>query len=435
MAPLPPTLEIVPFAGPIDAAVRPPGSKSITNRALLVAALASGRSVLTGALSADDTEAMLGCVASLGANVAVDGDVVTIDGVGGRIPSAPNGSRALDANQSGTTARFVAAALLLSSGSTVLDADDAMRRRPMGPTLAALRSLGATVRELGAADRLPIEVTGPTDEPETMPTVELSAAESSQFASGLLIAGACLPTGLCVRLEGAVVSRPYLDMTVAVMKSFGASVARPDDSTWVVEPTGYTARSYVIEPDASGASYFFAAAAVVGGRVTVEGLGRESLQGDLAFVDVLERMGARVERDDHSTTVHGDALTGVDVDMADLSDTAQTLAAVAVFADGPTRVDGIGFIRAKETDRIGAVVTELGRLGIDASEDSDGFTVRPGGVHGGLVHTYDDHRMAMSFAVIGLAVPGIVIDDPGCVAKTFPTYFELLESIRPGGTE
>lgn len=428
----PARLEIVPFAGPVDAIVRPPGSKSITNRALLVAALARGRSTLTGALLADDTEAMLGCIRGLGADVVVDGTTIVIDGLAGSIPAA---RPVLDARQSGTTARFVAAALLLAADTVVLDADPAMRRRPMAPTIDALRSLGAGVAERAERGRLPFAVSGPIPAATTMPTVTLAADESSQFASGLLIVGACLPHGLRIEIPGPMVSRPYLDMTVAVMRRFGAVVERPDDRTWIVAPGGYGASGLDIEPDASGASYFFAAAVVAGGRVTVEGLGEESVQGDVGFVDVLQRMGAIVERSAIGTTVRADRLHGVEVDMSDLSDTAQTLAAVAVFADSPTRVTGIGFIRAKETDRIGAIVSELRRLGVDAEEEVDGFVIRPSVPHGAELDTHDDHRMAMSLSLIGMRVPGVVLRDPGCVAKTFPSYFEMFESLRPGGSE
>lgn len=425
-------LEIVPFDGPVDAVVRPPGSKSITNRALLVAALARGRSTITGLLHADDTDAMLGCIRGLGAAVALDGTTAVIDGLDGTIPAA---RPRLDARESGTTARFVAATLLLSSSPVTLDADEAMRRRPMAAIVGALRGLGATVATTSSDGSLPCTVTGPTAVPDATPTISLAADVSSQFLSGLLIVGACLPLGLRLVAEGDIVSRPYLDMTVAVMERFGAVVDRPDDRTWVVAPGGYRAADLEVEPDASGASYFFALAAVTGGRITVEGLGRHSIQGDLAFVDVLERMGAAVDRSEDATTVTGGALHGVEVDMSDISDTAQTAAAVAAFADSPTRVTGIGFIRAKETDRIGATVAELRRLGVDAVEEPDGFVIGPAALHGAECDTHDDHRMAMSLSIVGARVPGVVLRDPGCVAKTFPTYFELFESVRPGGSE
>jgi 3-phosphoshikimate 1-carboxyvinyltransferase len=253
---------------------------------------------------------------------------------------------------------------------------------------------------------------------------------SSQFLSGLLLAGP--GNGLRVELTTPLVSAPYVAMTVAVMGAFGAEVRRDGDA-WVVPQRRYRARTYAIEPDASAASYFFAAAVLTDGRVTVPGLGRGSLQGDLAFVDVLERMGAVVERgDDRTTVAAGPHLTGVDVDLSALSDTAQTLAAVAVFADSPTRVRGIGFVRRKETDRLAAVVRELRRCGVQAEETDDGFVVHPGTPRPAVVETYDDHRMAMSFALLGLRVPGIAIADPGCVAKTFPGFWDALEGLRGG---
>jgi 3-phosphoshikimate 1-carboxyvinyltransferase len=235
----------------------------------------------------------------------------------------------------------------------------------------------------------------------------VSGDVSSQFVSGLLMAG------FDVDVSTELISKPYVDMTRAVMRAF----TRPG--------------RYAIEPDASAASYFFAAAAICDGRVTVEGLGRGSLQGDLGFVDVLASMGAGVEREDERTTVRGvGRLRGIDVDLRDLSDTVPTLAAVAVFADSPTTISGVGFIRGKESDRIAAVVTELRRCGVEAVEHEDGLTIVPGLVQPARVQTYDDHRIAMAFALIGLRAPGIEIADPGCVAKTFPRYFETLDALR-----
>jgi 3-phosphoshikimate 1-carboxyvinyltransferase len=246
------------------------------------------------------------------------------------------------------------------------------------------------------------------------------------------MSGPLMPRGLHVELTSPLVSVPYVTMTAAVMASFGVTVDDAGDGQLAVPPQAYRPTEYDVEPDASAASYLMAAAAITGGRVTVEGLGTGSLQGDMAFADILEQMGASVDRTPGATTVRGPAqLHGVDVDMADLSDTAQTLAAVACFASSPTRVRGIGFIRGKETDRIGAVVTELRRAGIDAVEHDDGFTVRPGTPEPTSFETYDDHRMAMSLALLGLRVPGIRIRQPGCVAKTYPAYFADLA--RLGG--
>lgn len=422
-------LDIAPFDGTVGATVRPPGSKSITNRALLTAALAEGRTTLRGALMADDTEAMLGCIRDLGASVEIDpdGTTVAIDGIGGDLSGS---SDRFFARQSGTTARFIAATLALADRPLQLDADDAMRRRPMGEVLGALERLGVSIES--ESNGLPVTVCGPIVDDGSMPSVRLAASVSSQFTSGLLLAAACMPRGLRVEIDGDVVSRPYLEMTVAVMRSFGAIVDSPDGWTFVVQPGGYRGTDYSIEPDASAASYFFALAAICGGRVVVDGLGSNSMQGDIRFVDVLESMGAIVERSDHSIAVTGAPLKGVDADFSQISDTAQTIAAVAVFAEGPTRVFGIDFIRNKETDRIAAVVRELQRLGIQATEDVDGFTVEPGPTRAATVETYDDHRMAMSMTLIGLARPGVSIADPACVRKTFPTYFDEIERLRPG---
>lgn len=419
---------VEPLVGPVHATVTLPGSKSITNRALLCAALAEGTSRLSGVLVADDTAAMVGALGRLGAVVERrSDDVVEVVGVAGRFRTS--GAAAVDARLSGTTSRFLLPAALVADGPVTVDGAPPLRARPMADGLAALVALGADVSAEG--DRLPATVRVGAGA-RIGRSVTVSAAASSQFVSGLLLVAPCLAEGLELRLEGVVRSAPYLAMTIAVMRSFGASVeVDPEGRTYRVAPGGYRGTAHRVEPDASAASYFFAAAAVCGGEVRVEGLGTDSLQGDLGFVDVLARMGATVERGARETIVRSDGhLRGVTVDMADISDTAQTLAAIAPFADGVSRIEGIGFIRAKETDRIGAVVAELRRCGIDAVELDDGIEVHPGTPHAAVVRTYDDHRMAMSFAVMGLRAPGITIDDPGCVAKTFPGFWDALEQLR-----
>ncbi|WP_380171850.1 3-phosphoshikimate 1-carboxyvinyltransferase [Kineococcus sp. DHX-1] len=426
-AALPDVLPLRPLTRAPDATVRVPGSKSITNRALLCAALADGRSILRGVLLADDTRAMVDAVRALGAEVDLDENSRTarVTGVArpgdGRAELSASGGVHLDARQSGTTSRFVLPALALLPGRSVLDGSSQLRARPFGPLVEALRELGADVEELGVPGRLPVAVTGPL----SGGPVALPGHLSSQFLSGLLLAGPLMRHGVQAELTSAPVSVPYLEMTAAVMRSFGAHV-----DGMHVQPGGYTGTEYDVEPDASAASYFLGAAAVTGGRITVEGLGDASLQGDVGFADVLERMGARVERAATSLTVTGTSrLHGIDVDMADISDTAQTLAAVAVHADGPTRVRGIGFIRGKETDRIAAVVAELRRAGIEATEDPDGFTVHPGTPAPTRFATYEDHRMAMSLALLGLRHSGMEISDPGCVAKTYPGFFTDLAAL------
>lgn len=423
---------VEPVDGPLDVTVRVPGSKSLTNRAFLCAALARGGfSILRGALLADDTIAMARALKALGARVSEQpetaGTVARVTPLGPRIAAA---DVTVDARLSGTTARFVLPLLGLGPGPIRLDGREPLRARPMADGIAALRALGAEVDEEGEAGHLPVVVRGPAEPPTEQVRLEVAGDASSQFLSGLLMSGPRWPHGLRLSVSGPLVSRPYVDMTVAVMRAFGAEV-QVDDDGWVVPSGGYRRTLYEVEPDASAASYFFAAAAICGGRVTVEGLGLDSLQGDLAFVDVLAQMGCRVERTATATTVERDGpLRGVDVDMGDLSDTAQTMAAVAVFADSPSRVRGIGFIRAKETDRVGNVVTELRRCGIDAVEEDDGYLIHPGTPRSDVtVQTYDDHRMAMSFALLGLRTPGITIAHPGVVAKTFPTYWEVLGSL------
>ena len=424
---LPDPMPVTPIDGPIDVVVSLPGSKSITNRALVCAALADGTSTLTGALHADDTEAMVEGLEALGVGIDARwgaGELV-VEGTAGR-PVADVAM--VDARLSGTTSRFLLPVAALGEGLRRVDAANRMRERPMGEVLDAVRALGGEVHDVGAPGHLPVEVVGGT---LAGGEVAVRGDVSSQFLSGLLLAGPAMRTGLVARLVGALVSEPYVDMTVAVMARFGATVRHPDDRTWEVEPQRYRATDLAIEPDASAASYVFAAAALLGGRATVPGLGTDSLQGDLAFVDVLEQMGAHVERGTDATTVTGRGpLHGVEVDLRHLSDTAQTLAVVAAFAEGPTRVTGIGFIRGKETDRVGNVVAELRRLGVGAEEEPDGFTIRPAAVRAATVQTYDDHRMAMAFALAGLRVDGVQIADPGCVAKTFPGFWRLLDELR-----
>jgi 3-phosphoshikimate 1-carboxyvinyltransferase len=422
-------LPIEPIRGPIDAVVVVPGSKSITNRALVCAALADGDSVLTEVLEADDTIAMVEGLRALGVEVQADWPATTlrVRGCAGRPPAE---LALVDARLSGTTARFLLPVAALGVGTTRIDGALGLRARPMGHAVEALRALGATVREVGEPGHLPLEV---SEGPLPGGAVALPGDASSQFLSGLLLAAPAMRTGLQVALTTELVSRPYVDLTLAVMAAFGVPVAQPDDRTWAIEASAYHGATYAVEPDASAASYPFAAAAVLGGRVTVPGLGVGSLQGDLAFVDLLERMGAQVDRSAGATTVTGTGhLRGIEADLSQHSDIAQTLAVVAAFAESPSRFTGIGFIRGKETDRVGNVVAELRRAGIDAEEEPDGYVVRPGQPKAATIETYHDHRMAMAFALLGLRAEGIRIADPGCVAKTYPGYWAMLEGLRGG---
>jgi 3-phosphoshikimate 1-carboxyvinyltransferase len=415
---------VIPALRPLDATVSVPGSKSLTNRALVCAALADGRSTIDGALVADDTEAMRTALAVLGAGIAQDRSSgrLMVTGTGGRLRPGP---LALDMRLSGTTSRFLLPVVALGEGEYRIDGAPPLRARPMGPVLDGVRTLGAEVRVEGEPGYLPVTVVAPggLDGGE----VAVAGDMSSQFLSGLLLAAPYARGGVRLRLTTALVSRPYVELTRAAMAAFGVDVG-PD----LEVPAGcYRGTAYAVEPDASTASYFLAAAALVGGRVTVSGLGAGTRQGDARLADLLAAMGARVSRTATSTTVEGTGqLRGLGtVDLSDMPDMAQTVAALAPFADGPTEVTGVGFIRGHETDRIAAVVNELGRLGVEARATEDGFVVPPGDPRPARIATYDDHRMAMSFALVGLRVPGVEIDDPGCVAKTFPCFWDALDGL------
>ena len=429
-----PVRAVPPLPAPPNATVTVPGSKSVTNRALVAAALAHGRSALTGALLADDTEAMIDALRGLGIGVEVDRSTATIEveGTGGSLPAQ---TAQINVRLSGTTARFIAPVLGLGHGRFHLDGASPFRSRPMGPTIAALRHLGVQVVEEGEPGHLPITIDA---DGLVGGTVPVAGDASSQFLSGLLLVGPATRDGLEISLTGPLVSEPYVELTAATMAAFGARLERPSPQRFVVAPGGYQASDLAVEPDASAASYLLAAAAITGGRVRVAGLTAATMQGDARFAGVLASMGAEVIVDDHGTEVRGTGqLRGIEVDLGELSDTAQTLAVTAVFADGPTRITGIGFIRAKETDRIAAMVTELQRCGIRAQAEPDGLVVHPGWPRSTTVHTYDDHRMAMSFALLGLVADGIAIADPACVAKTFPDYFAVLDQLRtaPEGSD
>lgn len=412
--------------GPIVGAITPPGSKSITNRALICAALAQGGSTLRGALDSEDTTVMIDSLRRLGLDVHHDRTAaeVRLAGCGGRYPV---GRAELYAANSGTSIRFLAAALTLGRGSYRLDGSPRMRQRPIEDLLTALRQLGADVRsELGNGCP-PVSV-----QAHGLPggTARIAGEISSQFLSALLMAAPLADGPVVLEAAGPLVSKPYVEMTLAVMRAFGVDAVRTGFERFEFPGRGqYRACDYRIEPDASAASYFFAAAAITGGRITVRGLSARSLQGDVAFCDVLEQMGCRVERRDDALTVEGRPLRGVDVDMNAISDTVQTLAAVALFAEGPTNIRGVGHIRFKETDRIGDLAAELRKLGALVDERADGLTITPAPLRPAEIETYNDHRMAMSLALVGLRRPGVVILDPQCTAKTYPRFFEDLRRL------
>ena len=432
----PDAIAMTPWTGaPPQARVRVPGSKSLTNRALIVAALADGSSTLTGALDSEDTRVMVDALGRLGITVVHDADAATlaVTGCGGQIPAR---QAELFLANSGTSLRFLTALVALGHGTYTLDGTPRMRQRPVLDLLLALASLGADAQSALATGCPPVSVKADGLEGGF---ALVSGNVSSQFLSGLLMALPYAREATEVEVEERLVSRPYVAMTLAVMEAFGVPVRNRKFRRFHVPLGRYQGRTYTIEPDASAASYFFAAAALTGGTVTLEGLGTDSLQGDLAFVDVLEHMGCTVVRGRDATTVTGGPLRGVNVDMNAISDTVMTQAVVALFASGVSRIRNVGHIRHKETDRLAALATELRKLGASVDEQEDGLIiVPPERITPATIATYDDHRMAMSFALAGLKAEGVNILAPGCVAKTYPRFWDDLAQLRddsrsPGG--
>jgi 3-phosphoshikimate 1-carboxyvinyltransferase len=422
-------LEIKP-SGPIRGSIRPPGSKSLTNRAMVCAALAEGESLLAGALDSEDTRVMAAALGKLGVPILHDPAqrAIRVRGCRGRV--AAGGAEVFVAN-SGTTMRFVTPVAALGRGTFRIDGSPRMRERPIEDLLEALRQLGVDAHSELQNGCPPVIVRA-----AGLPGGKAPVAGdiSSQFLSGLLMAAPYADRAVELFVTGDLVSKPYVEMTLAVMAAFGVAVDREGLRRFSV-PAGqkYRARRYAVEPDASAASYFFAAAAITGGEVTVEGLAKGSLQGDVAFCECLARMGCDVRYGPDSISVRGRPLCGIAADMNAISDTVQTLAAVALFAGGPTTITGVAHVRHKETDRLRAVAAELRKLGAEVEEREDGLRIVPGQLRGAEIETYDDHRMAMSMAVAGLRIPGLVIRDPACTAKTYPGFFEDLGRLARTG--
>lgn len=426
-------VRIVP-GGPVRGNVVLPGSKSLTNRYLMCAAVADGRSVLRGASLSDDTHAMLHGLEQLGvrAEVYAEGREISITGCKGYLPAD---EADIHVGHAGTAMRFLTALACLGLGRYRLDGSARMRQRPIGALVGALQALGAQIGyELTeGCPPLTIRARGLRGGEAVFET-----PPSSQYVSALLMVAPYAKQDVLLRIEGTLTSRPYVDMTTEVMRSLGVELLEADGRRFIVPAyQRYQAGEYAIEPDGSAATYFWAAAAVTSGRVRVSGLTRRSRQGDARFVDVLGQMGCTVNEGDSFLEVAGPAsgrLRGIAIDLNEMPDTVQTLAVVALFADGPTEIRNVANLRIKETDRIAALATELTRLGARVDARPDGLMVHPPArIMPAEIHTYDDHRMAMSFAVAGLAGDGIVIQDAGCVSKSFPDFFEVLGGL--GGPE
>ncbi len=445
---------------PIDAQVTVPGSKSVTNRALFMAAMAKGHSVLEGALFSDDSRHFIGSLKSLGYKIIVDeaGKKVEIDGLGGVIPKKTG---AIDVGSAGTAARFLTAMLGLSDGEYTINASMQMQARPMDALFDALSELGAQFEYLGEKGQLPVIVRGRgfknrnnawADKAEktenllkgmnngnhagSIPTVHVDISRSTQFLSALMMAGVLLPEGLDITITSQKTDGAYIRITSAMMRDFGCDVSYDGHDYHVKPGQSYNAGNYYIEPDISAACYFWAAAAVTGGRALVRGSSLDMMQGDMKFLEVLMKMGCTVHEKPEGIMVaapEDGILKAVDVDMNDFSDQTMTLAAIAPFAQGTTKIHNIGHIRLQESDRIDAILTNLKAMKIECgtfSEDGkEGIYICHGKPEPAHIKTFDDHRMAMAFSLTGLGADGIVIENPMCCRKTFENYFEVLDSI------
>ena len=401
-----------------------PGSKSIANRALICAALARSESVISNCAPGDDTEAMIDALQILGVGIERNADKVRVSGT---LNLEATHELQLNAKLAGTTSRFLTALCSLRAGTTTIDGDATLRMRPMLDLHNALGDLGARVSPVNNDGYLPVRVCRGD---QWQAKVAVSATMSSQFTSGLMMIAPRLPSGLEIVLSQEVVSRGYIEMTVGVMRAFGVNTDFSGNQIWV-SPGEYQGTNFTVEPDASSASYPLGAVAIGGGSVTIEGLSRNSLQGDVEFVDLLARMGCDVSESHEGLKLSRQKerpLRGIEVDMSQISDCVPTLAVVAMFAETPTQISGVGFIRTKESDRIGDLIGELRKLGANISETHDGMVIAPASLHGASLETHHDHRLAMAFALIQREVDGVVINNPEVVSKSWPNYFDTLRS-------
>lgn len=412
---------------PIYGTVKVPGSKSITNRALLLAALAEGTTHLTGVLFSDDSRHFLSSLISLGFDVTINEESkqVTVVGLGGKIPKK---EATINVGSAGTASRFLTAMLALSEGTYIIDCSEQMKKRPMKPLFDALITMGASFEYLEKEHHLPVRVTGNGG---NCGDVELDITKSTQFLSALLMVGPMTKTGFNIQITSRKIDGAYIRITRNMVAQFGGSVSL-DGSVYHVPKNDYLASPYAIEPDMSAACYFYSVAALLGGSITVKGVHKNLMQGDIKFLDVLEKLGCQLSDTEEGIMVQGPEggkYEGVDVFMNDFSDQTMTLAALAPFASSETVIRGVAHIKVQECDRMAGIVSELTRVGIDCEADGDNIFIKPGNVKPGEIETYDDHRFAMAFTLLGLGADGIIIKDPKCCRKTFENYFQVLEEL------
>ncbi|MBQ4522447.1 MAG: 3-phosphoshikimate 1-carboxyvinyltransferase [Lachnospiraceae bacterium] len=406
-----------------------PGSKSITNRALLICALAEGTSILSGTLFSDDSRHFLKALQDLGFEVRIEEEKkqVMVRGENGKIP---NKTGKIYVGSAGTAARFLTAMCGLSDGVYEIQASSQMEKRPMKPLFEALEQLGADITYLKEPYFLPVMIEGAGKLQRGRKEVSLDISKSTQFLSAFLMTSVMCKEGLKLNITSEKKIGSYIKITMDMMKDFGVTAEFDGEQYVIEENASYQAKQYQIEPDVSAACYFWAMAALTNGCVTIKNIHKNSMQGDMMFLDVLEQMGCKVSDTREGVKVEGASrLKGVKVDMNNFSDQALTLAALAVFADGPTRMEHIGHIRLQESDRLKAIATELGRMGIKTEEEEDAITIYPGEVTPAVIKTYEDHRVAMAFSLVGLKKEGIIIEDPLCCKKTFEEYFLILDKL------
>ncbi len=412
--------------------VRVPGSKSITNRALLLAALGNGVTTIYGGLKSADSEHFLKCLSQLGFIIDENDDRIIIEGNDGRIPCK---EASIYVGSAGTAARFLTSMLAMSDGEYEVTSSEQMAKRPMKDLITALEELGAVFEYYGEEYSLPFKVKGmfhkSVQNVKFKFNVCVNIDKSSQFLSALLMTAPMLKKRLDIKLTGNRTAKSYVAITIKMMEQFGVTVVCPDDDNYYIEAdSSYIGCEYRCEPDVSAACYFYAMAAVCGITATVKDVHLDSMQGDIRFLDVLQDMGCTICDKEEGVSVAGTGtLKGVSVNMSDFSDQTMTLAAIAPFASGKVVISNVAHIRGQESDRLSAIENELTRMGIRCESTPDGITIYEGEPGPALIETYDDHRIAMAFAVTGLVAKGIRINNPQCCSKTFPEYFEVLDRL------
>ena len=423
------TYEVTPVKNSVSGMVTVPGSKSMTNRALLMAALSKEKSMLRGVLFSDDSRHFLNCLKELGFHLTINEEDKTVEiiGCGGSIPAK---TAVIDVGSAGTAARFITAMLALSDGEYVINCSEQMERRPMAELFKVLSEMGAEFKYLKTEGHLPVTVKGNKGRCKD---INMDISKSTQFLSAMLMVTPVTKSGITITITSDKKNGAYINITIHMLKSFGVNVEFDGEKYYVKGGQDINVGDYYIEPDVSAACYFYAIAALTGGSITVENVFANSSQGDIKFIQTLEKMGCNVCYDGEKgitvTGKLGGSFDGIDVNMNDFSDQALTLAAIAPFAQTPTIIRNVGHIRGQECNRMSAIVNELTKCGIECREQGDDIYIMPGEVKPAVIETYDDHRVAMAFTLMGLRADGIVIKNPMCCRKTFENYYEVFEKL------